>query len=101
LVLSAGAATALSWLAEENAHVRVPQKNPRAEPIKQTLERIKLPPGFKVNLYALVPSARHLAVGPNGQVIFVGTNFGFPWYGGGHSRHIGVFDNPRLSTNTD
>jgi hypothetical protein len=48
LVLSAGAATALSWLVEENAHVRVPQKDPRAEPIKQTLERIKLPPGFKV-----------------------------------------------------
>jgi len=73
LVLSAGAATALSWLAEKSANVRVPQKDPRAEPIKQTLERIKLPPGFKVSLYALVPSARHLAVGPNGQVIFVGT----------------------------
>lgn len=67
------AATALSWLAEKSANVRVPQKDPRAEPIKQTLERIKLPPGFKVSLYALLPSARHLAVGPNGQVIFVGT----------------------------
>jgi glucose/arabinose dehydrogenase len=73
LALSAGAATPLSGLAEGNATLRVPQTDPRAEPVKHNLERIKLPPGFKVNLYALAPSARHLAVGPRGKVIFVGT----------------------------
>jgi glucose/arabinose dehydrogenase len=43
------------------------------ETIQKTLERIKLPPGFKIRLYALVPGARHMAVGPQGRVIFVGT----------------------------
>jgi glucose/arabinose dehydrogenase len=43
------------------------------ETIQKTLERIKLPPGFKIRLYALVPGARHMAVGPQGKVIFVGT----------------------------
>jgi glucose/arabinose dehydrogenase len=43
------------------------------ETIQKTLERIKLPPGFKISLYALVPGARHMAVGPHGKVIFVGT----------------------------
>ena len=32
-----------------------------------------LPPGFKIRLYALVPGARHMAVGPQGKAIFVGT----------------------------
>jgi hypothetical protein len=43
LVLSAGAATALSWLAEENAHVRVPQKNPRAEPDQTNARKDQAP----------------------------------------------------------
>ena len=43
------------------------------ETIQKTLERIKLPPGFKIRLYARVPGARHMAVGPQGRVIFVGT----------------------------
>jgi glucose/arabinose dehydrogenase len=59
--------------AERSALVRVTQTGPRAEMIKKTLERIKLPPGFKIRLYALVPGARHMAVGPQGKVIFVGT----------------------------
>jgi glucose/arabinose dehydrogenase len=66
-------AAAVSWHAQGSAPVHVPQTDPRAAPIKQHLERIKLPPGFKVSLYALVPSARHLAVGPHGKVIFAGT----------------------------
>jgi glucose/arabinose dehydrogenase len=43
------------------------------ETIQKTLDRIKLPPGFKIGLYALVPGARHMAVSPQGKVIFVGT----------------------------
>ena len=50
-----------------------PQTGPKAEAIKKTLSRIKLPPGFKISLYAIVPDARHMAVGPQGVVTFVGT----------------------------
>jgi glucose/arabinose dehydrogenase len=59
--------------AERSALVHVTQTGPQAETIKKVLERIKLPPGFKIRLYALVPGARHMAVGPQGKVIFVGT----------------------------
>jgi glucose/arabinose dehydrogenase len=51
----------------------IPQTGPKAEAIKKTLERIKLPPRFKISLYAIVPDARHMAVGPQGVVTFVGT----------------------------
>jgi len=66
-------APALGQEAERSALVHVTQTGPQAEAIKKTLERIKLPPGFKISLYALVPGARHMAVGPQGKVIFVGT----------------------------
>jgi glucose/arabinose dehydrogenase len=51
----------------------VPQGGENAKAIKKTLERIKLPSGFKIGLYAIVPDARHMAVGPQGIVTFVGT----------------------------
>ena len=51
----------------------IPQGGAKAEAIKKNLARIKLPPGFKIGLYALVPDARHIAVGPQGVVTFVGT----------------------------
>jgi glucose/arabinose dehydrogenase len=44
-----------------------------ADGIKKNLERITLPDGFKIELYAVVPDARHMAVGPQGIVTFVGT----------------------------
>ena len=51
----------------------VPQGGAKAAAISKSLEQIKLPPGFKIGLYALVPDARHIAVGPQGVVTFVGT----------------------------
>ena len=51
----------------------VPQTGPKADAVKQILTKIKLPPGFHIDLYALVPDARHMAVGPQGVVTFVGT----------------------------
>ncbi|TFH85942.1 sorbosone dehydrogenase [Billgrantia azerbaijanica] len=53
--------------------ITVEQGGPAAEAIRQTLERIRLPEGFSIDLYALVPDARHMAVGPQGVVTFVGT----------------------------
>ncbi len=53
--------------------VSVPQGGPEAQAIRKNLEAIKLPPGFKINLYALVPDARMIAVGPQGLVTYVST----------------------------
>ena len=51
----------------------VPQTGTEADAIKRTLTKIKLPPGFHIALYAMVPDARQIAVGPQGVVTFVGT----------------------------
>jgi glucose/arabinose dehydrogenase len=50
----------------------VPQDGRRADALRRNLERIKLPEGFRIELYAVVPDARHMAVGASG-VVFVGT----------------------------
>ncbi|GJD54378.1 PQQ-dependent sugar dehydrogenase [Methylobacterium dankookense] len=51
----------------------IPQTGRRADAIRKTLAKIKLPEGFKIDLYAVVPDARAIAVGPNAGVLFVGT----------------------------
>jgi len=51
----------------------IPQEGRRADAIRRNLEKVKLPQGFKIDLYALVPDARHMAVGPSTGVVFVGT----------------------------
>ena len=51
----------------------VPQGGAKAEAIRKILERIELPAGFKIDLYAIVPDARHMAVGTNVGVVFTGT----------------------------
>ncbi|NIX76208.1 PQQ-dependent sugar dehydrogenase [Microvirga terricola] len=54
----------------------IPQGGRRAEVIRKHLENIRLPPGFKIGLYAIVPDARHMAVGPSIGIVFVGTRKG-------------------------
>ena len=51
----------------------IDQTGPKAEQIKKHLKRIKLPAGFTISLYAIVPDARHMAVGPQSTVLWVGT----------------------------
>ena len=51
----------------------IPQTGAKADQVKQNLAKVKLPPGFHISLYALVPDARHIAIGPQGIVTFVGT----------------------------
>ncbi|AXX97774.1 PQQ-dependent sugar dehydrogenase [Profundibacter amoris] len=51
----------------------VEQGGDYAAGIRRTLERITLPAGFKIELYAVVPDARHIAIGPQGVVTIVGT----------------------------
>jgi glucose/arabinose dehydrogenase len=57
----------------------IPQDSSAATQIRKNLERIKLPPGFRIDLYALVPDARHMAVGPTTGVVFVGTRKNKMW----------------------
>ncbi|GAC1336687.1 MAG: hypothetical protein NVSMB26_23550 [Beijerinckiaceae bacterium] len=64
---------AASLAANASPPQAVAQSGAAAQQIENILQRIKLPPGFSISLYALVPEARHIAVGPQGKVIFVGT----------------------------
>jgi glucose/arabinose dehydrogenase len=57
----------------------VPQEGTNAAAIRENLKRIKLPPGFKVELYAIVPDARHMAVAPSTNMLFVGTRKASVW----------------------
>ena len=57
----------------------VPQTGQKADQVKQNLTKIKLPTGFHISLYALVPDARHIAVGPQGVATFVGTRKSKVW----------------------
>src|SRR3954469_23305892 len=51
----------------------VPQGGEQAQNLKENLKHIKLPPGFKIDLYAIVPDARMIAIGPTSVVTFVGS----------------------------
>jgi glucose/arabinose dehydrogenase len=57
----------------------IPQTGAKADQVKQNLTKIKLPSGFHISLYALVPDARHIAVGPQGVSTFVGTRKSKIW----------------------
>ncbi|MBP2296026.1 PQQ-dependent sugar dehydrogenase [Azospirillum rugosum] len=57
----------------------VEQGGARAAAIRENLKQVKLPPGFKIDLYAIVPDARHMAVGTNVGVVFVGTRKADVW----------------------
>jgi glucose/arabinose dehydrogenase len=57
----------------------IEQDSEFAEGIRQTLETIELPEGFEIELYAVVPDARHIAIGPQGVATFVGTRKDKVW----------------------
>lgn len=57
----------------------VPQDPAKMAQIRKNLAQVKLPEGFKIELYAIVPDARHMAVGPQGVVTFVGTRKNKVW----------------------
>jgi len=57
----------------------VPQSGANADAIRANLQRIKLPPGFKIELYAVVPDARHMAIAPSTNMLFVGTRKTTVW----------------------
>ena len=51
----------------------VAQTGKNADQLRENLKRVKLPPGFKIDLYAVVPDARMMAVAPSTNMLFVGT----------------------------
>jgi glucose/arabinose dehydrogenase len=57
----------------------VPQTGKNADAIRANLKRIKMPPGFSIDLYAVVPDARHMAVAPSTNMLFVGTRKTTVW----------------------
>ena len=57
----------------------VPQTGKNADAIRANLKRVKLPPGFSIDLYAVVPDARHMAVAPAANMLFVGTRKTTVW----------------------
>jgi glucose/arabinose dehydrogenase len=57
----------------------VPQTGRNADAIRANLKRVKLPPGFSIELFAIVPDARHMAVAPSTNMLFVGTRKTTVW----------------------
>ena len=57
----------------------VPQDGRKADALRANLKKIKLPAGFKIELYAVVPDARHMAVAPSTNMLFVGTRKTTVW----------------------
>ncbi len=51
----------------------IPQEGKYADNLRKVLETIKLPDGFKIELFALAPDARHMAVGRNKATVWIGT----------------------------
>jgi glucose/arabinose dehydrogenase len=57
----------------------VEQTGKNADAIRENLKRVTLPPGFRIDLYAIVPDARHMAVAPSTNMLFVGTRKSTVW----------------------
>lgn len=51
----------------------VPQDPKYAENLKRVLQQIRLPEGFRIELFAIVPNARGMAVSRNTATVWVGT----------------------------
>jgi glucose/arabinose dehydrogenase len=57
----------------------VAQTGKNADAIRDNLKLVKLPPGFKIELYGVVPDARMMAVAPSTNMLFVGTRKTTVW----------------------
>ena len=57
----------------------VEQGGKYADNLTKVLQQIKMPPGFKIELFALVPDARQMAVSRNKAAVWVGTRKSTVW----------------------
>jgi len=74
----------------------VPQEGKNADAIRANLKKVKLPEGFQIDLYAVVPDARHMAIAPSTNMLFVGTRKTTVWAvtdrnGGGQATEVKPF----------
>ena len=60
-------------------HTFIEQNGAKADNIREVLKNVKMPAGFKIELYAVVPDARDMAMAPQGTVLFVGTRKDKVW----------------------
>ena len=58
---------------------RVEQGGDYAENLRKVLQNIKMPPGFKIELFAIAPDARHMAVSRNKGTVWIGTRKNAVW----------------------
>ena len=58
---------------DTGAMKRVDQNTKYADNLRKILQTIKLPEGFKIELFAVVPDARNMAVSRNKATVWVGT----------------------------
>ena len=57
----------------------VSQSGKKVDQLKANLKKIKMPEGFEIELYAVVPDARYMAVAPSTNMLFVGTRKTTVW----------------------
>ena len=57
----------------------IPQEGKYADNLRKIRQTIKLPDGFKIELFAIAPDARHMAVGRNKGTIWIGTRKSKIW----------------------
>jgi glucose/arabinose dehydrogenase len=57
----------------------IPQDADAATAIQENLKNIHLPPGFKIELYALVPGARSIGIDPKTGTAYIGTRKNAVW----------------------
>ena len=69
-----------------DARSQVAQTGRIADQLRENLKRVKLPPGFRIDLYAVVPDARSIAVAPSTDLMFVGTRKSSVWAVTNHNR---------------
>lgn len=87
LLLFAGGLTQIAHAAEpgkriaafDSAKPLVAQSGDAANELRKLLAAIRLPNGFTIELFALVPNARTMAVAPSGRAVFVGTRRDTLW----------------------
>ncbi len=64
---------------DTGAMKRIPQEGKYADNLRKVLQKIKLPSGFKIELFAIVPDARNMAVSRNKATVWVGTRKTTVW----------------------
>lgn len=58
---------------------RIEQEGKYADNLRRVLQTIELPDGFKIELFALAPDARHMAIGRNKGTVWIGTKKSKVW----------------------